>query len=249
MYKRKQSVINLLCIWCIVAFHTPIGRAEPNMAGVRAIEAKEERQEANALDLDAERGEDGERYSLLSPTASLLLALAALITAWINFWYFRRQLRQSEREQDVKRVQNLLDKFYGPFKTLKKTNTNLERLLKLEKKDDGPERREWRTLERLLEGYDFSSNQKVLIETIIEINDELDSLIAANCGLITNKELAEKVHIFRAHHRVIKAAYEGRLKKEIWRFKDYVYPRELDGLIDKEAERLQQHLVSLQSKK
>ena len=193
--------------------------------------------------------EAGGKTSLISPTASLILALAALAAACINLWYYRRQLRQQKIQQKIQHTQNLLDKFYGPFRTLKKTNTNLEQLLKLQQTEKGPTRGEWRTLDRLLNDYKFSHNEKVLIETIIQINSELDHLIETNCGLITNEELQEKVHVFRAHHRVIKAAYEGQLRGEFWRFKDYVYPRELDNLIDQEAERLQRDLTSLQKKK
>jgi hypothetical protein len=175
--------------------------------------------------------------------------ITAVIASGINFWYYRHQLRLKETEQEVQRVQGLLDAFYGPFKTLKKTNANLEGLLKLELTDHGPTRGDWRTLEFLLEGHEFSANQKVLIDIIIAIDGELDSLIDAHCGLITSANLQEKVHLFRAHYRVIKAAYEKRLQGEFWRFKDYVYPTGLDDLIDQETTRLQKYLASLRSGK
>ncbi len=171
--------------------------------------------------------------------------VTAVIASGINYWYYSRQLRLKETEQEVQRVQGLLDAFYGPFKTLKKTNANLERLLKLELTDQGPTRGDWRTLELLLEGHEFSANQKVLIDIIIAIDGELDRLIDAHCGLITSAELQERVHLFRAHYRVIKAACERRLQGEFWRFRDYVYPTGLDDLIDQETARLQEHLASL----
>jgi len=181
--------------------------------------------------------------------AGAVAFVTSVVTAIINVWYYRRQLRQKDTEQEIKRIQHLLDTFYGPFKTLKKTNTNLERLLKLKQTEEGPVRAEWRTLKRLLDGHKFTENEKVLIETIIMVDGQLDDLIGRCSGLITDPELQDEVNTFRAHYRVIKAAYDGKLHNEFWRFQDYVYPRGLNDLIDRETQRLQRYLTSLQGTK
>ena len=88
---------------------------------------------------------------------AFLAVIVGFITTVLNLWYFRHQLFQKETEGEILRLQGLLDGFYGPLVTLKRTSKNLHDILKFKTAPTGevaPEN--WRTLRRLLEGHKFA---------------------------------------------------------------------------------------------
>lgn len=211
----------------------------------------------NAADKSPSTSTNGEKkltsppkktYKKVSATwiSFLSVLTVALITTSVNLWYFKGQLRQKDTEQKIARLQNLLDTFYGPMLTLKKASKNLHDLLKTRISSSGEANKEdWRTLTKLLQGYDFSTNDRALIRLIININKEIDILIGKHSGLIESQTLQEKVQSLRTHYRLIEAAYEKKIIGEEKRFESFVYPTGLDENLEKEVQRLNDILKNL----
>jgi len=182
---------------------------------------------------------------IYSPVAVSAI-IAALITTIANLWYFRKLLRQKETEQEIARLQNLLDTFYGPMLTLKKASKNLHDLLKTKTLSSGETVKEdWRTLTKLLQENEFSPNDRTLIGLILDINKEIDTLIGKHSGLIESQILQEKLQSLRTHYRLIEAAHEKKIIGEEKRFERFVYPTGLDEKLKEETQWLKGALDDL----
>jgi hypothetical protein len=166
----------------------------------------------------------------------MIVACGAVLGLFVNAWYYRRVLQQNDTEEEVKRLRSVLDSFYGPFQTLKHANRYLYEVLKQGGGVQGGT--SGSLFVRLLEGQQFNTNDRQLIELIMENNKELDLLIESKGCLIESPQLFELLCRFRAHHRLILSAFSGTLKGEVDRFRESSYPRDLDATLDQEVERL-----------
>jgi hypothetical protein len=171
-----------------------------------------------------------------------LITLAALglsaLTLWLTDRNNKRTLRQKANEDEIKDINDKLNAFYGPFRQLLGTS---ERLTELFKSSHPPE---YRTLMELLRGTKFDGNDKVLIAQIIDVTQNIDKLIVEKSGLI-DESLQPLIARASTHFRLMKLAYDGTLSGEAERFKDDVYPRQLNQQIDEEIERLRTRKRSL----
>jgi len=100
---------------------------------------------------------------------------------------------------------------------------------------------EFRTLTELLEGTEFTGNDKVLLEQVMEATDKISDLTADKSGLIEDEEeeLRELLSKARVHFRILRLAYENELSGDTERLKEYVYPKDLDDEIKRKKRELE----------
>lgn len=154
-----------------------------------------------------------------------------------NMYLLKSKGKEAKREEISKK----LNEFYGPFQQLRRKNEMLYELFREGKGTD------FRTLTALLQGQVFTDNDKELLTQIIEVNGQLETLIINNSGLIDDVEMRNLLSKATAHYKIISLAYKGLLKDQSDRFKDYVYPRELDEKIEQQINSLEKKLSMLYS--
>jgi hypothetical protein len=168
---------------------------------------------------------------------SLVGGLATLFVHWLT----QRDNTKGAR-RDYIRLQ--LNEFYGPYVELQEVAQHISDLFR---KNRG---KEFRTLIALLEGQTFDATEQVLLKEILELNKKRYELIMTKGGLVESAELQGLLQEAGAHFRIIQLAYEGSsggpgLKGEVSRFEKYTYPNELNPLLKKKLEDLQQELRKL----
>ncbi len=87
---------------------------------------------------------------------------------------------------------------------------------------------------------------KKLVEIVSSNADELRALIASKSGSIDDKLLPYLSRV-SAHFRILNLAYKRELGDDPQRFRDYVYPRELDRVLDLEIARLRARMDELRA--
>jgi hypothetical protein len=183
----------------------------------------------------------------LLPTVISIVALIVTYKLTKGEWdesrrTVERTLQHQLRQSEAALIREKLDGFFGPLNQLRSTSTVLYQALKSAQPDPD----NFRTLKAILEGFQFDPNSKMLIEEIIDIGKKTDELIAGKAGLI-DEDIAGILGKFQAHYRVLRLAYEGTLKGEFERFRDYVFPREFDEAVRKKTSNLKARLVWLTS--
>jgi hypothetical protein len=148
-------------------------------------------------------------------------------------------------EAELSDIQAKLDGFYIPFQLLSKANHQFAQDLR--SRQNEPEN--YRMLMRLfdkqwLEG--LPAGDKKLVEIVSTNAEELRALITSKSGLVDEKILP---YLSRAsaHFRILNLAYKAELGTDSTRFADYVYPRELDGVIALEIRRLRNRMEVLRA--
>ncbi len=106
-------------------------------------------------------------------SAPFWIALGALVVSglsvFVNYRNGQRALTQKAPEEQAKVLQDRLDRFYGPLRQMLKQSELLYWVLKCRQPD--PEN--FRAVTHLLEGKNFTGNDKALMEEIIRIGGEL----------------------------------------------------------------------------
>lgn len=167
-----------------------------------------------------------EIIKILGPT------LVGSVSIFASLVINNRILKSKLREDEIKEINSKLNEFYGPFIQLKEKNKILYELFTKDKEDY------FKTLVALLKGEEFKGNDKKLLNEIIEIDKKLESLIVDKGGYIENDYLRGLFAKASAHFNIMNQAYNGTLRGEVDRFKEYIYPKELDLEIKKEVNRL-----------
>jgi len=94
------------------------------------------------------------------PTLVGLIGLASLVVAYLqirrSFEQTDELLEERQREEERNEIQRKLNEFYGPCQTLMRETEMLHDLFKHDN--------EFRTLTELLEGREFTGNDRVLLE-------------------------------------------------------------------------------------
>lgn len=166
----------------------------------------------------------------------IIVGLAGL---YIGYRYNERSLTQKSHEDERKEIYKKLNSFYGPVRQLLGTSFEFSNLLRASRPDD------FRTLVFLLEGGLFEGNDKVVLQQILEIGEQIERLIQEQSGLVEDKNLYELLWKLSTHIRLIRLASKGELKSQRQRFEQYVFPREIVDKIEKEILRLNARLAEL----
>lgn len=201
---------------------------------------------------------------------AIIAAIAAFTVAVIGFtvntWSVLKQIKEKKKEERRKEIYKMLNDFYGPFQSYLNTSKELSKLLFVGKP------KEFRTLTYLLDPnqkYRDQNGQETsvvldtvdneLLKEIVEIGAKLESLIVEKAGLvddvvlrydykpsvsITDVKLKDNglLTFAKVHFHLIRLASQGKLRGDVTRFQDYVYPRELNNKIETKITELQKEL-------
>ena len=175
--------------------------------------------------------------------AGILGSLVALIAVFWNARASRETTAQKANEVELEALQTKLDSFYGPYLQLSSTN----KLIAADLKKGRPEGAEMRVLLLLLDPAwkaRFTPGEIALVEEILSIDAKLLELIQDKSGLVS---AVVQPYLWRAasHFRIIRLASEGKLDNDPARFARYVYPRQLDDVIDLEIDRIHRRIELL----
>lgn len=150
---------------------------------------------------------------------------------------------QKANETELREIQAKLDGFYVPFQLLSEANHQLAQDIR-SRQPDG-----YRMLLKLFDKEwrdNLSDGDKKLVEIVCRNGEELRALIASKSGLVDDNILP---YLSRAsaHFRVLYLAYSGELGSDSERFKKYVYPIQLDGVLSLEIARLRGRINELRA--
>jgi hypothetical protein len=154
-----------------------------------------------------------------------------------------RQLDEEERRH----IAEELNTFYYPLKR----NLDVSKLLhqKLVESQPEPDRKSFRTLIALLQGHEFTGNERSLIREIIATTRRIRRLILRGGALVTDPGVSALLATAAFHFRVLELAESGTLSApdaaSSNMFEDAVYPRGLNPALEQEIARLQQRLTVL----
>ena len=157
----------------------------------------------------------------------------------------RRALVQKTNELEIGSIDRRLSDFVAPFEQLSTENLLLARELK---RKHGSEA--FRTLPALLEpGWKdgLSPGDRALVDAVVDNGRKLREMILAHGGAVSS---VIRPHLAAAstHFRMLDLAYKGSLDPDPKRYASYVYPRQLDGALALERQRLERRKEKLRSK-
>ncbi len=176
----------------------------------------------------------------------ILAFFVGLGAIWSNLRSTRNNNNQKTNEAELKSIEEKLDGFYGSYLQLSNTNKLIADELK-QRYENVPDMRillllidpGWR--DRLTRG------DATLVDEIIDIDRSLLALIQDNAGMVDG---AVQPYLYRAaaHFRMMIRAHEGKLDNAPERYRAYVYPQQLDRVIQLEVDRLKTRIALLRSK-
>jgi hypothetical protein len=179
----------------------------------------------------------------LAGVGGLLGFIAALVAIRSNIRLNEATNIQNFNEAELKAIEEKLNTFYGPYLQLSNTN----KLLSSELKSRHPEPSAMRLLLLMLDK-DWKGKllpgDVTLIEEIVDIDQKLLSLIHDKAGLVGG-EVQPYLYRAAAHFRMMLRSHEGKLDNDPTRYGAYVYPRQLDGIIELEIQRLMSRMTLL----
>lgn len=181
---------------------------------------------------------------------ALLSAAAALAGAMVGFWSTRASSRaaivQKTNELEIESIDRKLSQFVGPFIQLSEENRTLAQELK--RGSAAPP--DFRTLTALLTpGWrdGLSKGDANLLEAVVGNGVELRRLLMDKGAAMVSPQLLPYFSTASTHFRFLQLAYAGSLDPEPSRYGSYVYPRELDKIMDAERIRLESRRELLRS--
>ncbi|QAY78983.1 hypothetical protein [Sphingosinicella sp. BN140058] len=181
---------------------------------------------------------------------ALLSAVAALAGALVGFWSTRASSRaaiiQKTNELEIESLDRRLSEFVGPFMQLSEEN----RILAGELKRGQASPAEFRTLTGLLTtGWrdGLSKGEANLLEAVVRKGVELRRLLMERGSAMVSPQLIPYFSRASTHFRFFELAYFGSLDADPARYSAYVYPSELDEIMEAERLRLETRRELLRS--
>ncbi|WHU04273.1 hypothetical protein [Sphingomonas sp. NIBR02145] len=180
-----------------------------------------------------------------------LSGLAALLGAAVGYVGTTRNGRatiiQKTNELEIESIEKRLSEFVGPFLHLSGEN----KILALELKRNQPDAANFRTLTALLtKGWlaGLAPGDKTLLDAVVENGKELRKLMSEKGSSAVSIQLMPYFSKASAHFRMLELAAAGSLEMDPARYSEYVYPRQLDGVMLAEQKRLLDRREALRSK-
>lgn len=195
--------------------------------------------------------------------SALISASVALVIGLLSYFHNRATLRESKRTERRKVIETTLNEFYGPLLSYLNVIKALYRLFTADKpksfrtltyllNQDQEYETEFGKRKVVL-----SDSDRKLLQEIIETEKKIEDLIITKGGLADdpalmfdyvsdprvtdvqlNKDKLGLLAVTITHFRVLRMAFEGNFQNEVERFKDFVYPRELDEKVMSRIESL-----------
>lgn len=172
---------------------------------------------------------------LYSPGFTTFLgALLGIVTTIVS-----TKLLASQKNKEVlcEKYETQLKEFYNPLIFLLEQTTAIYKLFNIEEKKKNPN---VKTLDLLLDGHEFSKEDKNFLEKIIYNNKEISRLISEHSGCI-DEEFLEPVIALVEHYDLIEQAYKKELSPRD-EYRQHTYPRDITERIKKRRDQIQSKL-------
>jgi hypothetical protein len=177
--------------------------------------------------------------ALISATVAIVAVLVGGFTTKLTLRAAKKNAEaaawQKANEAELKSIQQRLDSFYGPFRTMSEVNRLMFRVLRARTNADLVLMRDlfdnrWR--EALPPG------EAALLREVAANAKTLRKLIEVQVGMV---DAAVMPYLSRAsaHYRMLEMAYEGQLGSDPEPFKWFVFPASIDTVLGLEVERLE----------
>ena len=215
--------------------------AEQSPVVAQAV-AQEPKTQSPALKAD-EGWSSKDVAALLSGIAGFLGAGVAALAIWSNGRTTRATTIQKANEAELAALDAKLDKFYGPYLQLSSTN----RLIATELKSRQPEPEKMRILLILLDPEwrnKLSKGDSALVDEIVSIDETLLKLIQEASGL-TSSSVQPYLGRAASHFRMMMLAHKAKLDNDPGRYASYVYPRQLDKVLELETDRIHRRMEAI----
>ena len=180
----------------------------------------------------------------------MLSAIAALLGALVGSYSSTRNARaaiiQKMNELEIESIEHRLTEFVGPFIHLSAEN----KILAAELKRKQPGGSDFRTLTALLTpGWldGLSDGDRNLLAAVVANGAALRKMISEKGGSAVSPQMMPYFSKASAHFRFLELAAAGSLDKDPARYSEYVYPRQLDGVMGLEQLRLHKRREALRS--
>lgn len=181
------------------------------------------------------------------PTA-LVTAAAGLLGALAGGYFATRNAKaaivQKTNELEIASIDCRLSNFIAPFEQLSLENLMLARELKRRHGGD-----KFRTLPALLKpGWrdSLSPGERTLVDAVVDNGSKLRDMILADGGAVSPR-IRPHMAAASMHFRMLSLAHAGSLDPDPERYAAYVYPRQLDGALALERDRLERRREVLRS--
>jgi hypothetical protein len=187
-------------------------------------------------------GRMGQRNNQASIEAAQRNAEASIMAAQRNN---EAGLWQKANETELKDIQAKLDGFYGPFLQLSGMNSLLAR----EFRDRQPDKDTFRLLRSVFDKQwlaSLSDGDKTIVREICNNASLLETFLKEKSAMVDAKVLPYLSRV-SAHFRILHLAYKGELGTDPTNFLRYVYPQQLDKVLELEVERLKRRSASLRA--
>lgn len=180
------------------------------------------------------------------PLAPAIVALAAL---WFSDASNKRTLGaakenaeaaawQKANETELKAIQDRLDGFYGPFRTMSEVN----KLLNLDLRSRQAEPGKFILIEKLFDEAwrgALPEGEKAMLKEIALNSEKLRTFIEGKIGMV-NEKVFPYVARAAAHYRMLELAYKRELGEDGAPFVErYVFPRRVEEVLKLEVARLE----------
>ncbi len=181
----------------------------------------------------------------LDIVSALAPAVLGLIGLWFAFDGIVRPIRANRIQNRITQLETRLNSFYGPYYHLRRKSDLLYKKLTQPYLHEAG----FSVLRRIFTDHEFTSNDRLLISEIIAIGEQCEALIAANSGYIDQGHLRDNLlPRVSLHYRILKLAYEGKLKPDIPRFGDMTFPIEIDQALKDAISSIEKEKTELENK-
>lgn len=170
----------------------------------------------------------------------ILPSICTIVVALISSSMVIKSANKASKNEEAKRLQDHLEKFYYPFLLLSKKTTQLYNAF-----DKITEGKCESSLVYLLNNKQFEGNSLVLFNEIIENNKKLNELIIKYSSLISNKNLRDDLSKLSAHYTLLELAYNKKLNGNESEFEEYIFSENIVKNVESEIEKISQIITEL----
>lgn len=180
----------------------------------------------------------------------VLTSFVSLALAFATIYKYGKDIKHIQEKHDLEKkqikdavVKEKLEKFFGPLASLLEESRILYAHFAISEKKGLKEDGDFfRTLRHITTGDNLDKlniHDRAILEQIVTISDKITTLIENHSGLVDNPEFHSLLGKLCSHYRIMRLAFDGKLKDQHKHLEDIVFPLEINGAIDNEIRKLE----------